>query len=84
MTRYLETVPRRPRAGTRRNPFALTTREVEVATLVADGLTNAEIAARLYPSAKTVDHHVSNVLAKLGVGSRRAAARELQRARLSD
>jgi DNA-binding CsgD family transcriptional regulator len=76
-------VPRRPRPGTRRNPFALTAREIEVAALVADGLTNAEIAARLYISPKTVDHHVSNVLSKLGVGSRRAAAQELQRAGLS-
>ena len=48
---------------------------VEVLTLVAEGLTNAEIAARLVVSIRTVDHHVAAVLARLGVGSRRAACR---------
>jgi DNA-binding NarL/FixJ family response regulator len=42
--------------------------------LLAEGLTDAEIAARLSLSTKTVGHHVSAVLAKLGVGSRRQAA----------
>lgn len=68
-------VPRGPRSSTRANAAGLTTREVEVARLLADGLTNAEIAARLVLSAKTVDHHVSAVLAKLGVTSRRHVSR---------
>jgi DNA-binding CsgD family transcriptional regulator len=53
----------------------LTARELEVLALVADGLRNADIARRLSISPKTVDHHVSAILAKLGVPTRGAAAR---------
>jgi DNA-binding NarL/FixJ family response regulator len=52
----------------------LTHRQLEVLQLLAAGLTNAEIAARLFVSPKTVDHHVSAVLMKLEVGSRHDAA----------
>ncbi len=52
----------------------MTRREQEVLQLVAQGLTNAEIAARLHLSTKTVGHHVSSVLAKLGVKGRGEAA----------
>ena len=65
-------VPPRPRAATRANPAGLTNRQLDVAKLVARGFTNAEIADRLFISTKTADHHVSAVLAKLGVGNRRA------------
>ncbi|MBL7501166.1 AAA family ATPase [Frankia sp. CNm7] len=67
-------LPRRPRTSTRANPAGLTNRQLDVAKLVARGLTNAEIAARLYISVKTADHHVSAVLTKLGLPTRRAVA----------
>jgi DNA-binding CsgD family transcriptional regulator len=73
-------VPRGPTRATAANPAGLTGRQLEVLRLLAEGLSNAEIAARLSLSAKTVEHHVSALLAKLGVGSRRqavAAARRL-------
>jgi len=68
-------LPRRPRPRTRANPAGLTDRQLEVLALLAEGLTNAEIADRLVVSVRTVDHHVAAVLAKLNVGSRREAAR---------
>ncbi|ADB34819.1 transcriptional regulator, LuxR family [Kribbella flavida DSM 17836] len=68
-------VPRGPRPATRSNPAGLTDRETEVLALVAQHLRNAEIAARLHISAKTVDHHVSAVLGKLGVSTRQEAGR---------
>ena len=70
----VQTIPRGPRAATRQNPFGLTNRQVEILALLAENLTNAEIAARLHLSPKTVDHHVSAVLAKLDVASRDQAA----------
>jgi DNA-binding CsgD family transcriptional regulator len=67
-------LPRRPRASTRGHPAGLTERQAEVLTLLTDGLTNAEIAARLVVSVRTVDHHVAAVLQKLGVATRQEAA----------
>jgi DNA-binding CsgD family transcriptional regulator len=66
--------PRKPRASTRANPFGLTSRQLDILRLLTEGLSNADIAARLHISAKTVDHHVSAVLAKLDVRSREDAA----------
>ena len=71
--RGVRDVPRGPRATTIANDAALTTRELEVLQLVAEGLRNADIAERLVVSRRTVDHHVSAILRKLGVGSRAEA-----------
>ena len=67
-------VPAGPRRATRAHPLGLTPRECEVLELICEGQTNARIARTLFISAKTVDHHVSAVLAKLGVENREAAA----------
>jgi DNA-binding CsgD family transcriptional regulator len=53
------------------NPHGLTAREQAVARLVADGLSNREVGAELYLSAKAIEYHLANVFAKLGTTSRR-------------
>ncbi len=55
-------------------PHQLTAREVEVLSLLAEGLTNKAIGERLYVSPRTVGTHVSNLLAKLGLSNRGEAA----------
>ena len=72
-------IPDGPRATTRRNPAGLTARELEVLALVAEGLRNGEIAKQLFVSEKTVGHHVSAILRKLGVRSRGEASAEARR-----
>jgi DNA-binding CsgD family transcriptional regulator/tetratricopeptide (TPR) repeat protein len=73
-------IPAGPRAATRERPFGLTRREYEVLDLICAEHTNAEIAAKLFLSVKTVDHHVSAVLGKLGVPNRGAARRVVRSA----
>lgn len=72
-------LPRGPRAATKENPAGLTVREVEVLALVGEGLRNAAIAERLFLSEKTVGHHVSAILRKLGVRTRGEASAEARR-----
>jgi DNA-binding CsgD family transcriptional regulator len=59
---------------------SLTERELEVARLVVDRRTNGEIAATLFLSKKTVETHLRNIFAKLGVSSRVELARAVERA----
>ena len=49
---------------------ALTETEPKMAALLAEGLSNPDIAARMFTSRRTVQYHVSNILAKLGLSSR--------------
>ena len=69
----LRQVPTRPRRTTSASPGGLTGREREVLALMAEGLTDRDIAERLVVSPKTASHHVSAILGKLGV-RRRAEA----------
>jgi len=66
------------RRSTQSNPFGLTSRQLEIAELLADRLTNKQIADILVISPKTVSHHVASVLAKLGVTNRSAVRRILR------
>ena len=68
-------IPRGPRAATRHNPLGLTARQVDILALLAEDLSNKEIAARLRIAPKTVDHHVCAILAKLEVSTRKQAAK---------
>lgn len=69
----LTRVPRGQRPSTRAHPAGLTTREAEILPMLALGLRNPQIADRLFVSPKTVEHHVSSILAKLRVPTRDAA-----------
>jgi DNA-binding CsgD family transcriptional regulator len=77
-------LPRGPRSTTRANPANLTPRELDVLRLLASGLRNREIASRLHLSARTVDHHVSAILGKLGARTRAQAVREAARLGMLD
>lgn len=72
-------VARGARASTRSHPCGLTDAEMKVLALLAEDLRNADIAAKLHRSVRTVDHHVAAVLAKLGAPTRQEAVRRAQR-----
>jgi DNA-binding NarL/FixJ family response regulator len=65
------------RRGTDSGAEQLTSRELQVALVVAEGATNRDAAARLYLSAKTIDFHLGNIYRKLGIRSRTELARRL-------
>jgi DNA-binding NarL/FixJ family response regulator len=58
------------RSPKRTSTMTLSKRELEIAELVAQGLSNKEIATRVFLSERTIETHVSNILDKLGVNSR--------------
>ena len=72
-------LPRGPRPRTMSNPEGLTARELDVLPLLAEGMRNAQIAERLIVSPKTVDHHVSAILRKLGAATRGEAGAQAAR-----
>jgi DNA-binding CsgD family transcriptional regulator/tetratricopeptide (TPR) repeat protein len=67
-------IPRGPLARTRANPAGLTARQAQVLSLVDEGLSNTEIADRLCISAKTAEHHVAAIMARLEAPTRQRAA----------
>jgi DNA-binding CsgD family transcriptional regulator/tetratricopeptide (TPR) repeat protein len=77
--RGIRGLPRGPRRSTEQNPAGLTRRELEVLSLVAQGLRNAQIAEHLVVSEKTIDHHVSAILRKLDTRTRGEATAEAAR-----
>ncbi|MGZ3823298.1 MAG: helix-turn-helix domain-containing protein, partial [Mucilaginibacter sp.] len=72
----IKSIPRGIRKSTRSNAAHLTGRELDVLRSIKEGLQNKEIAEKLFISAKTVDHHISSILLKLGVNSRMKAVQE--------
>jgi DNA-binding CsgD family transcriptional regulator len=70
---------RGPRGRSTSGWASLTAREEECAALVADGLTNAQIAARLFVTPATVKTHLSSIFRKLGLRGRRELAQEIMR-----
>lgn len=81
-TQGIKNIPRGLRESTKNNPSQLTNRQIDVLQLLKEGLQNAEIADRLFISAKTVDHHISAILSKLGTNTRAKAVSEAKRLKI--
>jgi DNA-binding CsgD family transcriptional regulator/tetratricopeptide (TPR) repeat protein len=75
----VRSVPRGPRPNTRAHPAQLSARQAEVLALLADGLSNADIARTLFLTPKTVEHHVTAILRKLRASSRAEAVEAARR-----
>lgn len=82
--RGVRNLPRGPYTRTRANPDGLTARELDVLTLLVEGLRNAQIAERLIVSPRTVDHHISAILRKLNAKTRNEASAEATRRGILD
>lgn len=74
----VRSIPRGPIHATRSNPHGLTARQAQIAELLREGLSNPEMADRLFISRRTVESHVSAILTKLGVASRQEAVEVIQ------
>jgi DNA-binding CsgD family transcriptional regulator len=69
-------IPAGARTATKAHPRGLTAREQQILQLLSEGQSNEEISATLFISVRTVEHHVSAILGKLGVSTRHRAAKE--------
>lgn len=77
--RARRSAPAKSKASPERESIELSGRELDVLELLAQGMTNREVADRIRVSARTVDHHVSHILSKLGARNRTAAAMAARR-----
>jgi DNA-binding CsgD family transcriptional regulator len=75
----IRSIPVGARTTTRAHPHGLTRREQEILQLLSEGHSNEEISANLFISVRTVEHHVSAILGKLGASTRKGAAEEALR-----
>jgi DNA-binding CsgD family transcriptional regulator len=75
----IRSIPTGARTATRAHPRGLTAREQEILELLSQGQSNEEISASLFISVRTAEHHVSAILGKLGVTTRKDAAEEARK-----
>jgi DNA-binding CsgD family transcriptional regulator len=80
----MRSIPAGARTATRGHPRGLTTREQEILQLLSRSQSNEEISAELFISVRTVEHHVTAILGKLGVPTRQGAAKEAAKLGLTD